>query len=266
MSIYVFELKAQLKSFIIWTLSILIVYILFMSGMFKLLLGSRDAIEKAIAGFPPAFAAAFGIQIEKFFTYGGFYGFIFSYIALFGAIMAVSMSVSVFSREKRSKCVDFLLSKPVSRAHIFLSKLFATLTGLLAVNLLFVLVSVITYNNSSTQGTDMGRLVWASCALLFSQLVFMCIGIAYAVFAKKVRSVSGAATAFGFGSFILSALYGMLEKESIRFIAPLKYFETQSVFDTGGFEVKYVLIAAVVVALCAGLSYIRFAKSDTPAL
>lgn len=266
MNIFVFELKAQLKSFIIWTASILVVYLLFMSGVFGVLLDSRDVIEKAIAGFPPVFAAAFGIQIEKFLTFGGFYGFIFGYIALVGAIMAVSTSVSVFSREKRTKCVDFLLAKPVSREHIFVSKLLATLTILLATNILFVAVSVVSYSSSGTEGTDSGRLIWASCALFFTQIVFMFIGLVFAVYAKKVRSVSGVATAFGFGGFILSALHGLLGKEYIRFIAPLKYFETPSVFETGGYEVKYALTAAVVVIACAGLSYIRFTKSDTPAV
>jgi ABC-2 type transport system permease protein len=266
MNIYVFEMKAQLKSFIIWAVSILAVYLLFMSGLFGVLQDSRDGVEKALAGFPPAFAAAFGINIEKFFTFGGFYGFIFSYIALFGAIMAVSMSVSVFSREKRAKCVDFLLTKPRSRENIFFSKLLATLTLLFVTNILFVLVSMVTYSSSGSEGTDPGRLIWASCALFFTQLVFISIGMVFAVFAKKVRSVSGAATAFGFGGFILSALHGLLEKDEIRFVAPLKYFDTTAVFETGGYEVKYALAAAVVIVVCAGFAYVRFIKSDTPSL
>lgn len=266
MNIYIFELRAQLKSFFIWTISILVVYLLFMSGLFNVLMDSRNTVEKAIEGFPPAFAAAFGVHVEKFFTFGGFYGFIFSYIALFGAIMAVSVSVSVFSREKRSKCVDFLLSKPVSRARIFISKLLAVLTVLLVMNILFVLISVITFSSSGTEGTAPGRLLWASCALFFTQLVFVAIGMVFAVFARKVRSVSSVATAFGFGGFILSALHGLLEKEYIRFIAPLKYFETPSVFETGGYEVKYVVTAVIVVIACAGLSYFGFTKNDTPAI
>ncbi len=266
MNIYLFELKSQLKSFLIWTASLIAVYLVFMTGMFDVLMESKDAFEKAVAGFPPAFSAAFGLHLDKLFTFGGFYAFVFTYIALVGAIMAVSLSVAVFSREKRSKCGDFLLTKPVGRGTVYLSKLLAVLTLLAAANVLFILVSAISCSGSAAAGTELGRVVWAAAALFFTQLVFMGVGIAYAVFAGKVRAVSGVATAFGFGGFILSALRRLLEKEAVRFIAPLDYFSTAAVFETGGYEAKYAVTAAAVTVICLMLSYIRFTGSDAPAL
>lgn len=266
MNIYLFELKAQLKSFIIWALSMLLIYFMFMSGMFNVLLDSRGAVEKAISGFPPAFAAAFNLHLEKIFTFGGFYSFIFSYLAVVGAIMAVSMSVSVFAREKRSRCIDFLLAKPVSRERIFMIKLMVVLTLLAVMNILYIAVSVISYTGLNSDSSDIGNLIWASCAMFLTQLVFMAVGIIFAVYAKKVRSVSGAATAIGFSGFILSALQSLLEKEYIRYIAPLKYFEPSAVFETGGFEVKYALTAIVVIVVCVAASFFKYSRSDTPAL
>jgi ABC-2 type transport system permease protein len=266
MNIYVFELKLMLKSCIAWTAGILILYLLFLSGMYDALMDSRDAVEKAIAGFPPLLAAAFGVYIGKIFTFGGFYGFIYSYLVLFGAIMAAVLSLGAFSREKRSKCVDFLLTKPLRRESIFTAKLLAVLTLLAAANVLFIAASLVSYGLSCTEVTETGRLVLASCGLFFTQLVFAAIGIAFAVFARKIRSVSGLATAIGFGGFILSALHGLLEKESIRTIAPLKYFDAAHVFETGGYEAKYAVTAVVVTVVCAGLAFYRFCKSDTPAV
>ena len=266
MNIYLFELKAQFKSFLIWTVSILLVYLLFMSGMYQAFLDSRDAVEQALSGVPPAIAAAFGLQIDTIFSFGGFYSFVFSYIALFGAIMAASMSVAVFSREKRAKCTDFLLTKPIGRARILLYKSLSVLTLLIAMNVLYVVVSIITYHTSAAAATAPGTLVWAACALFFTQLVFVAIAMTVAVFAKKIRSVSGAATAIGFTGFILSALEGVLEKESLRYIAPLKYFDTSPVFFEDGYAVKYALTAAVVVVVLAAVSFIRHGRSDAPSL
>ena len=266
MNIYVFELKAMLRSFIVWTACLLIIYLLFLSGLYGALLDSREAVEKAIVGLPPLFSAAFGLYIDKIFSFGGFYGFIYSYLALFGAIMAAVLSLSVFSREKRSKCVDFLLSKPFRRESVFTAKLLAVLTLLAAANVLFIAVSLASYGISGAAAAETGRLVLASCGLFFTQLVFAAFGITFAVFARKVRSVSGIATAMGFGGFILSALSGLLEKESIRYIAPLKYFDAAYVFETGGYEVKYAVTAAVVAVVCAGLAFIRYCRSDVPAV
>ena len=93
----------------------------------------------------------------------------------------------------------------------------------------------------------------------------MAAGIAFSVFAKKIRSVSGIATAFGFGGFILTALYNLLEKEALRFIAPLKYFDTGPVFADGGYEPVFVVTAAVLFAGCIGAALYRYNRYDTPA-
>jgi ABC-2 type transport system permease protein len=150
--------------------------------------------------------------------------------------MSTSLSVAVFSREKRSKCVDFLLAKPVTRTRIFMIKLLSVLTLIIVLNILFIAVTFIIFGAKDDAATSISRLFRASCALFFTQLVFMSFGIAFSIFAKKIRSVSGLATAFGFGGFILTALHNLLEKEAIRFIAPLNYFNTEAVFSTGGYE------------------------------
>ena len=265
MNIYSMEIKSQLRSFLIWTVSILAVFTLFMTGMYDTFMNSRDVLESMINGFPPVLAEAFGIHLDDMFSYGGFFTFTFMYVSLFGAIMATSLSVAVFSREKRSKCVDFLLAKPVSRAHIFLMKFWSVLTLLAVLNILFIAVTLILFKGSGDTTTLTGRLFWAACALFFTQLVFMSFGIIFAIFAKKVRSVSGIATAFGFSGFILTALHNLLEKESIRFIAPLNYFSTESVLTTGGYEPKYAATAAAVFVICLALALYKFLRSDTSA-
>jgi ABC-2 type transport system permease protein len=259
------EIRSQLKSFLIWTVSILALFAAFMTGMYDAFMNSRDALENMINGFPPALADAFGIHLDEMFSYGGFFSFSYMYVSLFGAIMATYLSVSVFSREKRSKCVDFLLAKPVSRTHIFAMKLSGVLTLLVVLNILFIAVTLILFDAKGDQTTKLSSLAWAACALFFMQLVFSSFGIVFAVFARKIRSVSGIATAFGFGGFILTALHNLLEKEAIRFIAPLNYFSMESVFSTGGYEPRYTVTAAAVFAVCLGAAFIKFRDSDTPA-
>lgn len=266
MNIYFYEIRSQLKTFIIWTVSILLVFLIFMSGLYQVFMDSKAEVEAAYNGFPPAFAAAFGIFITQLFTYGGFLQFIYTYIAIIGAIMASSIAITAFSREKRSKCVDFLLTKPVTRGRVFVSKLLSGLSMVIAANILFIAVSILAYNGNGQDPAQLGRLIWASSSLFFMQLVLLSLGILYATFARKVRSVSGIATAFGFGGFILSALYSMLHEEALRFVAPLKYFEPYPVFSTGGFETKYAVTAAAVVAAAICLSYWKYSRYDVPAL
>jgi ABC-2 type transport system permease protein len=130
-------------------------------------------------------------------------------------------------------------------------------------NLLFVIASVLSYNANGQDPGGLNRLILASLSLFFMQLTFLSIGVLYAVFARKVRSVSGIATAIGFAGFILMALYSLIKEDFIRFFSPLTYFNPGTVFLTGGYETRFAWTAAVVIIACIALSYFRYVKSDT---
>ncbi len=266
MNVFSYEFRCQIKNFIVWTVSLLLIFILFNTGMYKVFIDSRAAFEQMAESLPPAFAAAFGFVITELFTFSGFYTFVYTYIAVIGAIMAVTISLAVFSREKNSKCVDFLLTKPLSRARIFAAKLLVCLMLIAAMNILYIAAASAVYSGAGQEPSGLGRFILAACALFFTQIVFMCFGILFAVFARKVRSVSGVATAIGFAGFILSALHSLLEKEAIRFVSPLKYFDPRSVFAGGGFETEYVVTAIVIIAAGVWLSYYRYVRSDVAAV
>lgn len=263
MNILHFELKAETKSFVIWTFSLILVFILLMSGIYPIFLDSLVDIKKIFSYYPPEFTAAFGFDLSTFFTYGGFYGFAYGYISLIGAIMAVSISVATFAREKRLKCSDFLLTKPVSRKKIYTIKLLCNFIILLTTNILFVGISMLIYLSSDDISTSTGTFILSLLAIFFTQLVFMGFGILYATYAKKIRSVSGIAVAIGFMAFFLSALVNITQDDKLKFVAPLKYFDPYPIFSNGFFELKYVITAVVVIILCIMLSFAKFCKSDT---
>lgn len=260
MNIFKFEIRNQLQSFFIWTASILGTLLIFMTAIYPVFNESTVDILKVIDGFPPGFAAAFGFDLTIMFGFDGFYGFAFGYISLVGAIMAVNIAVTSFAREKRSKCADFLLVKPLSRNRIFFEKMLAGLCLLATTNVLYIAVAI---GIGTAGGTQM---FLPALSLFLTQLVFYALGIFFATFAKKIRSVSGIATAFGFAAFILSALVNILEEEALRFIAPLRYFDPTDIFVLGGYEWQYVITAAVVIIVCIVASFVRFTKSDTNAV
>ena len=257
MKILNFEIKKQLFTATVWAVAMVATLILLITGVYPIFMESVDSVLTMLKGFPPEFSAAFGMNLEKMFSFGGFYAFCFTYISLMGAIMAASLAIASFSRETRSKCSEFLLTKPVSRESIFAQKLLSGLGLLVATNAVYIIIAVLIGRDNDTD------MFLASLSLFLTQLVFFAIGIFYATFAKKVRSVSGMATVFGFVAFILSALVNILEEEVLRFVTPLKYFDPIAVFADGRYEIKYAVTGIVVALICVILSYLRFVKSDT---
>ena len=256
MKILKFEIKKQISSAVIWAMIIVGVFTGLMIALYPVYYESKDEVLKIIEGFPPQFAAAFGLQLDSIFSFSGFYSFGFSYISLIGGIMASSISIASFSRESRNKCSEFLLTKPISRKSIFVQKLLSGLCLLIATNVIYMIVAM--YIGSSND-TDM---FLAALSLFLTQLVFFTFGIAYATFAKKVRSVSGMATVFGFVAFILSALVNMLEEESLRFVTPLKYFDPTDVFANGEYDIKYAVTGLIIAIVCVTAAYFSFIKGD----
>jgi ABC-2 type transport system permease protein len=119
LNIFLYETKAQMKSFLLWNVSLLALLGVFMDAFYDGFMQSREVVPQALNNFPPVFAAMFGVKLDTIFSYGGYYQFIYIYIGVVGAIMASLFAVSAFSREKRAKCVDFLLTKPVTAARSF---------------------------------------------------------------------------------------------------------------------------------------------------
>jgi len=266
MNVYRFELRRAWLGACVWTLVLAALLIGLISGALPAFLESRAAVESMLENFPPAFRAAFGMQMDNLFSFGGFYAFGFLYYSLFGAIMASGIGLDLFSREKREKCNDFLLTKPRKRNRLFVEKLLAALTLLLVSNAVFIGVSLALYRAYAPAPLEMGKALLAASSLLLTELLFLTIGMGIGVFAKKVRSVSGIATAIGFAGFLLSALHSLLEEEKLRYITPFKYFDVAKAFFEGKFDGNYALTGAALALVLLIAAYARYTRADIPAL
>jgi len=266
MNVFRFELRRAWVGAAIWTVVLTGLLCGLITGALPAFLESRVAVENMLKNFPPAFAAAFGLVLDNLFSFGGFYAFGFLYYALFGAIMASGIGLDLFSREKREKCMDFLLTKPRGRSRLFGEKLLASLTMLVASNVAFVAASLILYRAYAPDPHMMGRALLAASSLLWTELLFLAVGACIAVFARRVRSVSGLATAIGFGGFLLSALYSLLEEEKLRYINPFKFYDAAKAFFDGAFETNYALTGAAITLVLMILAYVRYTRADIPAL
>lgn len=262
MNIFKFEVKSLIKSTAVWTVSIASLFILMQSALYPVFYDSIDDVMKVIEGYPKEFLSAFGFESDTMFSFGGFFNLTYSYLSLMGAIMAAVLSITAFAREKRNKCSDFLLSKPCSRITVFFAKLSSVLTLLFVSNLIMILIALTVFSGTD----DLDKLILCLIGLLFTEVVFIALGILFAIFAKKVRNIAGIATAFGFSAFILSALYGILNEEKMRYITPLKYFNPAAVYSNGFFETEYAVTAVILIISCIGIACYCFCKKDAHAV
>lgn len=266
MNIFAYECRYQRRSFLVWTLGLVGGFLLFVAAFYGAFMDSQAAVEQALKSLPPAFAAVFGVEVQKIFTFGGFFQFTYTYLSLAGAIMAAVTGLAVFSREKRNKCADFLLVKPVRRGAVFGQKLLACFTLLLAFNVLYLCAVLAAYAVNGAGPEGYARVALAGSSLFFLQMVYLAIAALYATLAAKVRSVSGAGMALGFAGFLVMALHSLTEEQAVRWISPLEYFSPSYALATGGFETNYALAGVGVALVCLAAACWHYCQSDVRAV
>jgi ABC-2 type transport system permease protein len=210
-------------------------------------MGSKQAMIDALAGFPPQFTAAFvgAMSLDSLFSYGGFYSFINLYLSLAGAVMACTIGFSVFAREKRAGCADFLLSKPVMRGTVFVAKLLAALTLVAAFGAIYISAAIAVYTGVAEKPLDFVAVALSAAGMIFTQIVFLAIAVFAAIFMRRVRTISGAATAVSFTAFGIELLRNLTGEEKFRYLTPFLYFDVGRPFTEGGYEPVFVVFAAV---------------------
>ena len=267
MNIYKFEVKVLIRSVLIWSSSIaagLVIYMMF----FPLVMVDNVAMDTMMQNFPDELLAFVGMNGDLSFTsVMGYYGLTMSFIYIPVAIQAALYGFSIISVEERELTADFLLTKPVSRKQIFLSKFFAALTALTLVNIVIWISSYLSlaFFNSGMPVDYLGTTILLSSIILI-QLFFLTIGILISVTVKKISSVIGYAMGLAFGMFILSSFGEMLSMDAFKYLTPYSHFEPISILIDQNYDWPMAMISIITIIVSFTLGYFLYQKRNIKSL
>ncbi|MEH7415974.1 ABC transporter permease subunit [Neobacillus drentensis] len=265
MNIFFHELKAYRKSTIIWTFSLIIVALLFLS-MFPSFAKDADEFKKLLAGYPLAMRKAIGLNLENIFTILGFYSYALTFTTLCAAIQAMNLGTGIVSKETREKTADFLLTKPVTRTQILTSKLLAAVTSLLMTNIVYLVAVNIIASQVKTVDYSVKKFVMLSLTMFFIQLIFLAIGILFSVIIPKIKSVLTVSLATVFAFYFLGVISETSGDDVKRYISPFKYFDNTYIIQHSNYEGSFLIAGAVIVAAAIAASYFIYTKRDVHAV
>ena len=266
--VYAFELKAQLRSFLIGTATLLAVAILLLAGVYPIYRDSKSSVEQVIDGFPPQFAALFGVN-DDVFSFGGFYRFSSLYLMLTMAIMACAWGLAVFGREKRAKATDFLFVMPMPRGAVYAAKLAAGLTMVAVAGSAFLATVAAVYtrfrDDPTATAIALPRLLLAASSLFGVGVLFLAFGALAAVLLRRIRSVSGIATTLGILGFMLVSLPEMTGESKYRIVSPFTWFNVSEALDHGRYEAGHLMLAAAVALVCLAAGAAVYVRGEVRA-
>ncbi|KGE19366.1 ABC transporter permease subunit [Paenibacillus wynnii] len=261
MNIFLHELKAYRKSTIIWLVSLTAIMVMFMS-MFPSFSKDAEQMTTLLQGYPEALRKALSLDLENFFTILGFYSYALTFIVLTGAIQAMNIGVSIVSKEVREKTADFLLTKPVTRTAILTAKLLAAFVSLLITNIVYGAAALMMANQVKAEDFNIQAFLLLSLTLFIVQLIFLAVGIVISVMARKIKSVLTVSLATVFSFYFIGTLGGITDEQTIRYFTPFKYVDTAYILKNSGYEVSYLIVGAVLIAIAMGASYYVYSKKD----
>jgi ABC-2 type transport system permease protein len=262
MNIYKHEFKMNLKSVMIWSFSIALMLLVYLSA-FSSIGADAALMSEMLASFPEELLIAFGMTDINFSSIMGFYGVVFLFCQVCLAIQAANYGFSLVSIEEREMTADFLLAKPIKRTKILTSKLLAALTSLTITNIVVWISSFVIINMiRDGEAYDNSKLVILLMTIVIFQLFFLTVGMLISLLMKRVRSVTPLSMALAFGMYVISAFSGMLGDTKLEIITPFKHFEPNYIIKHGSYDLPLVMISVLVILISTAGSYWLYAKRN----
>ncbi len=261
MNIFLRELRANIKSLLIWS-AILALLIWIAVSKFSAFAGNPEMLAMLDA-MPPAVLDAMNMRAFNLTTLNGFYGLMFTYFALMGAMAAAMWGSDIISKEERDKTVEFSLVLPVSRSRVVTAKSLAALVNCIAFVLITTAVSLVAVQSYEPDQAFYNLLSLEMQAMLVIELVFLAVGLLLGCAMKQYKRSASVAVGLILVTYIMSIMSLMQEDlDFLKYATPFRYFEASELFRTGQMEGIYLLISAVIVVVCVAGAYLTYRRRD----
>jgi ABC-2 type transport system permease protein len=261
MNIFTRELKANLKSLLIWGI-IMALFVLVGSSKFSAYYGNPEML-KILDGLPPAMLSAFNMQAFNLTTISGFYGVMFSYFALLVAIAAAMWGSDIISKEERDKTVEFSLTLPVTRGRVVTAKTLAALVNCIGLVLITWGASLAAVAKYPAESGFQRFLALCMLALFIMEVLFLAVGIFLGCAMKRYRRAGSVAVSLLLVTFFLSVMTDMNKDLGfLKYVTPFKYFDAAAILHQSRIDPMYVGLSLAVILVCMVGAYLTYARRD----
>ncbi len=261
MNIFLRELRANLKSLVIWGV---IVTLLIAVAVSKFAAFAGDPQMLAMLdSIPPAMLDALNMRAFNLTTLTGFYGVMFIYFGLIGAIAGALWGTDIISKEERDKTVEFALVLPVSRSRVVAAKALAAVVNCVALVLITWAVSLVAVRSYNPDQAFFDYLALQMRAMLAIELIFLAVGLLLACAMKRYKRASAVAVAIVLVTYFMSIAAGMQERlDFLKYLTPFKYFDAGELFRSGQMNSTYLLISAVIIVVSLAAAFWTYNRRD----
>ncbi len=261
MNIFLRELRANLKSLLIWA-AIVAVFTLVGYSKFSAYYGNPELLG-ILDTLPQPVVEAMNLNAFNLTTISGFFGIMIVYMGLMLALASAMWGAGVISKEERDKTVEFSLTLPVTRPRLITAKLAAMVVDSL---LLLLFTGVMLVVGARSYNPDAGYYKFVGLGMLsffFLQMIFLALGFFLGCTLKKYKLASSLAIWILLGTYFLSILVGLnKDLDFLKYLTPFRYFDGAQIFHDSALLPGFVLLSVGIIFVLVGASYFTYQRRD----
>ncbi len=223
-----------------------------------------DSMEGMMKMMPQGMLKAFGIDPNMWTSilglYNAYYGF---YLVLLMGIYSGTNGANVLSKEERNKTAEFLMTKPITRSQVFITKMMTTLTLLLliiSIQIFAAFIGIIVFGEQGVSWETFFIMHFHGFVLLF---FFTALGVLLSMLLSPKQNFMGAIVGIVFGSYFLDAISKAVEQVNwLGYISPNHYLNFNIFTPNYGINIPGVLVFFLLSMGLITVSYFLFQKRD----
>ena len=261
MNIFKRELKANLKSLLIWGVVVILFTILGVSK-FSAYYNNPDMLS-FLNSLPESVLKILNTAAFNLTTVTGFFGIMFTYSALLLSISAAMWGSDIIAKEQRDKTVEFSLTLPVTRSRVVFSKTLAALVNCVILLLITWGVSIITAQPYQPDAEFYRFMALCILALFILQPVFLSIGVLLGCALKRYKMASSTALFVLLGTYFISVATTLNSNLGfLKVFSPFAYFDPAAMLHDSSINLGFVGLSIAIVAVSLFAARTNYEKRD----
>lgn len=257
------EYKFNFKSFIIWTIITLSIFLL-VYLMYPTIMSSENAkmIDELVKVFPKEVLVAFNMDIASMDSAFGWLkseGSVF--ILLIISCYAGILGSNILLKEENDKTIEYLNSLPIKRTTIVLNKV---LVGLINIILLTLILGIFNYIGLTISGDfDLKQFILLSTTPLFPALVTFFICLFVSTFTHKTKKTLGISLGIVLVSYMLNTFSAMAkEVEFLKYFSIFTLADIRNVIMNVSINPFMIIITIILSLMFLALTIIHYNKKE----
>lgn len=259
-NIYLTDLRRHLRGFLIWY-AVIVACVLMTLTIVPTIAGRQ---AQFLAAYPAEMLEAIGIDAASWSTLLGIYAsYWMFFVPLLGSIYAASLGSALLAREESAQTADFLLTKPVTRTEVALSKALVLLTYSAALWALSSVVEVIGLGVVSEAPLDVTGYWRLSLSGGLMIVLFGFLAMALSVVPRRSRPLLGLGIGAILASYALDVVGNMSDTgRRIAVASPFHHIDTAVATRGAALQAGNILFFVLLAAGFCAATLLLYRRKD----